>query len=85
MHGASSLPFLKAVDAEWAVIAAGEAHGHPTKDTLRRLRKSGIENDHILRTDQGDKPGRGDEPTGDDSFIFETDGKKITKIHWVKM
>lgn len=84
-NGASSLPFLKAVDAEWAVIAAGEAHGHPTKDTLRRLRKSGIENDHILRTDQGDKPGKGDEPTGDDSFIFETDGKKITKIHWVKM
>jgi beta-lactamase superfamily II metal-dependent hydrolase len=83
--GASSLPFLKAVNADWAVISAGEAHGHPTKGALRRLGKSGIADDHILRTDEGDKQGKGDEPTGDDSFIFETDGKKITKVYWVEI
>lgn len=83
--GASSLPFLNAVNADWAVISAGEDHGHPHEGTLRRLGKSGIADDHILRTDEGDDPDtKGDEPPGDDSFIFETDGKKITKIHWVE-
>lgn len=83
--GSNSFRFLKAVDAEWAVISAGEAHDHPTEDTVRRLVKSGVKDENILRTDEGDKAGRGDEPTGDDSFIFETDGTKITRIQWVNI
>jgi competence protein ComEC len=83
--GSNSLPFLKAVAAEWAVIAAGEAHNHPREDALGRLEDSGVKAENILRTDEGDKPGRGDEPTGDDCFIFETDGKKITNIYWVEI
>ncbi|MFH1419188.1 MAG: MBL fold metallo-hydrolase [Planctomycetota bacterium] len=85
-NGSSSLPFLKAVDPEWAVIPAGDRHGHPTLAALRRLKKADLPPTHILTTDQGDDETKEkDEPPGDDSFIFETDGATITAIHWVKI
>ncbi|GMU32217.1 MAG: MBL fold metallo-hydrolase [Planctomycetia bacterium] len=84
-EGASALPFLEAVDPEWAVIPAGEAHEHPHEGSIKRLKKAGVKPDHILRTDEGDQSGRGDEPPADDSFIFETDGRTITKVWWVEM
>jgi competence protein ComEC len=54
-HGSSSLPFLRAVDPEWAVIPAGhKGYDHPHRDTLRRMRLAGIAPDKSLRTDHGD-------------------------------
>lgn len=52
-HGsryASTLEFLQAIKPEWAVISVGEKnrYGHPTEETLERLRGVGTE---IHRTD----------------------------------
>ena len=37
--GSSSLPFLQAVSPDWAVIPAGNAHGHPHAPTVTRLKE----------------------------------------------
>jgi beta-lactamase superfamily II metal-dependent hydrolase len=82
-NGSSSLPFLQAVGATWAVIPAGHEHDHPTVSALARIQKAGIAADHILRTDDGDSTPETSslkDIRGDDSFIFETDGQTITRV-----
>jgi competence protein ComEC len=87
-NGSSSLPFLREVDATWAVIPAGHQFDHPTEATLERIGKAGIEENHILRTDEGDStPETPDhrDTRGDDSFIFETNGTTITRVLRVRV
>lgn len=67
-HGAktsTSSAFLKAVKPKYAVISVGKgnSYGHPTKETLNRLKSYGVK---IFRTDtQG-------------TIIATTDGKSLT-------
>ena len=80
--GSSSLPFLRAVDPEWAVIPAGNAHGHPHPPVLNRLRDVMDDDDHILRTDEGPPDS---DLVADDSFIFEVSLEGIQSIIRVKV
>ncbi len=90
-NGSCSLPFLEAVDPEWLVFTAGHEHNHPHPGSLRRVEKTGLPDDHVLRTDVGDmtpekRVDRDErEPEGDDSFIFVSDGTKLSQILWVKV
>lgn len=89
-NGSCSLPFSEAVDPEWVVIPAGHQYiyNHPHPSTMRRLASAGIQQSHILRTDEGDSTPETHslkDPRGDDSYIFETDGSAMTKIWRVKM
>ncbi len=87
-NGSSSLDFLKAVDADWAVISAGHKHDHPTKDALRRIKLSGVQSSHILRTDRGDSTpetnSRRDQ-SGDDSYIFVVGNNGLASILRVRV
>lgn len=80
--GSSSLPFLQAVAPTWAVIPAGNAHGHPHAPTLKRLKKVVKPNKRILRTDDGPPDS---DPTGDDNFVFVVDPDGITEILRIKV
>lgn len=87
-NGSSSLKFLRAVDPEWVVVPAGtKNYDHPDPDMLRRVKLAGVREDHVLQTDEGDPLDEDrdeyKDPSGDDSFIFETDGDEITRILWV--
>lgn len=88
-NGSSSLPFLKAVDPEYAIISAGHDYDHPSEETMERLKKAGLEGDYIIRTDDGDSyPKETDDkvdPEWDDNIIIETDGVKVTGVYRVKM
>ena len=56
-HGAdnaSSLPFITAVNPEWVIFSAGNAHGHPKLDAYRRYRHIGVQRTNMFRTDRGD-------------------------------
>ena len=66
-HGSknsTTYPFLRAIMPKYAIISVGEnSYGHPTEDTLSRLRDAGAK---IYRTDmQGD-------------IIAASDGKTVT-------
>ena len=66
-HGSSyssDSEFLKRVDPKWAVISCGEGnrYGHPSQDTLKRLKTQGIE--WFLTMDSG-------------AIMVNTDGNKI--------
>ena len=66
-HGSknsTTYPFLRAIMPKYAVISVGEnSYGHPTEDTLSRLRDAGAK---VYRTDmQGD-------------IITASDGKTVT-------
>ena len=66
-HGSknsTTYPFLRAIMPKYAVISVGEnSYGHPTEDTLSRLRDAGAK---VYRTDmQGD-------------IIAASDGKTVT-------
>jgi len=82
-NGSNSLYFLEAVAPEWIVVPAGhKGYNHPDPDSLRRMQLAGVDESHILRTDLGDTTPetRHVEPTGDDSYVFETDEQTITKL-----
>ena len=80
--GSSSLPFLQAASPTWAVISAGNPHGHPHTGVLRRLGDGGIKlsKQHILRTDDGDKGARSEANLGDDTYVFSLDPEGIVSI-----
>jgi len=90
--GSSSLPFLRAVNPEWAVIPAGNAHGHPIKTALTRIKTVISPDSHILRTDESgseafdskDKDTTSD-PTGDDNLVFVVDQSGIDTIIRIKV
>lgn len=82
--GASSMAFLKAINPEYAVIAAGFGHGHPTAEALFRLKEAGISESKTFRTDDGETEDTEDAIL-DDSFVFETDGLSINRIFRVRM
>lgn len=89
--GSSSLPFLRAVDPEWAVIPAGNANGHPTRDAVARLKTVISPDSHILRTDKSgaahfDADGDDDtsDATGDDNLVFVVKINGIDKIIRIK-
>ncbi|MCH7702576.1 MAG: MBL fold metallo-hydrolase [Planctomycetes bacterium] len=87
-NGSCSLPFIKAVDPDWVVITAGHQHNLPHPATLERIGRAGVAESRILRTDEGDSTPENTsvkDPTGDDSYIFETDGDTITRILKVKL
>lgn len=90
-NGSCSVPFLTAVNPEWLIFTAGHEHNHPHPGSLRRVTKAGIPDNRVLRTDEGDVtpekrvPKSEREPDGDDSFIFVSDGTKLTELHWVKV
>jgi len=76
-HGSdasSSLPFLEAITPVWAVISAGVYHDHPDTTVLDRLRHQniGLDDAHILRTDDGeDNDATSTEANlGDDCYKF---------------
>jgi competence protein ComEC len=80
-NGSCSLHFLKAVAPEWIVIPAGHQYNHPDPATLRRITKAGLVPSKVLRTDEGDStPETPDvqDPRGDDSYVFQTDGDSLT-------
>lgn len=82
-NGSSSLRFLQAVHPEWAVISAGVHHGHPTAGALERLKcpEVGLDEDHILRTDQGDNKDKATPSNiGDDCYRMIVDLAGIAKI-----
>ncbi len=90
--GSSSAPFLAAVSPEWAVVPAGNAHGHPTRAAMTRLKAAVNPDSHILRTDESgtesfDSDGDDDtvDQTGDDNLIFVVNTKRIKKIIRVKV
>ncbi len=89
-NGASSGPFLQAVAPEWVVISAGHELGfnHPVPETLARYQRAGIPADHLLRTDAGDETpevSKSKATTGNDCYVFETDGQTITAIRRLKV
>jgi hypothetical protein len=65
----------------------GHQYNHPQTETIQRIRKTGIGNDHVLRTDYGDSTPKTNvrDPKGDDSFILVTNGDEITSIVRVKV
>jgi len=67
-----------------AIIAAGFGHGHPTDETLFRLKEAGISESKTFRTDDGETENTEDAIL-DDSFVFETDGLSINRIFRVRM
>ena len=80
--GSSALPFLQAVSPAWAVVPAGNSHGHPHAPTLQRLRDVISPDSHILRTDAGPAP---TDPSGDDNLIFVVNASGITEILRVRV
>lgn len=69
-HGSStssSMEFLEAVSPKWVAISCGlnNKYGHPHYEVLERLKKLGISDDNILRTDE----------VG--SIIFVSDGSDV--------
>lgn len=87
-NGSCSLRFIEAVAPEWVVIPAGHQYNHPDPESLRRIRQAGVRADHILRTDEGDSTPEDrmvKDDTGDDSYVFETDGASIIRIVKVKV
>lgn len=90
--GSSSAPFLAAVDPEWAVVPAGNAHGHPTKSAMTRLKAAVNPDSHILRTDESGSESfasngndNTSDPTGDDNIVFVVDEDGIDKILRIKV
>lgn len=90
--GSSSLPFLRAVNPEWAVIPAGNAHGHPIETALDRIKAVVNPDTHILRTDESgsesfDSDGKDDtsDPRGDDNYIFVVNENGIQNILRVRV
>lgn len=90
-NGSSSLPFLRAVNAEWVLVPAGNAHGHPTKYAMNRIKAVTTDNNKILRTDASgiesyDSDGNDDtyDEFADDSYIFEVTPAGIQKVLRVK-
>lgn len=83
-NGSSSLRFLRAVKPEWAVISAGVQNEHPHDSVLERLKYPdvGLDDEHILRTDDGDPSGHsGTEANlGDECYQFLVDPTGIVKI-----
>lgn len=80
--GSTSMPFLRAVEPEWAVIPAGNAHEHPHEPTLERLRAVIEPDARILRTDEGVEHA---DPTGDDNLIFVVGPAGITEVLRVRV
>ena len=78
----SALPFLQAVSPAWAVVPAGNSHGHPHAPTLQRLRDVISPDSDILRTDAGPAP---TDPSGDDNLIFVVNASGITEILRVRV
>ena len=69
-HGSStstSEEFLAAVDPEWVAISCGRDndYAHPHYEVIERLRKYGIPDDHILRTDISG------------TIVFVSDGEQV--------
>ena len=61
-HGAdnaSSKLFIETVNPTWVIFSAGHhaTYRHPRKTTAERIIATGINADHILRTDRGDDEG----------------------------
>ncbi|MBU2429602.1 MAG: hypothetical protein KKH99_02820 [Proteobacteria bacterium] len=83
-NGSSSMPFLTAINPEYAMISAGFDYGHPSEYALHRLSETGISESKIFRTDDGETESVEDE-IFDDSFVFETDGITINRIFRVSM
>ncbi|MBU1387761.1 MAG: hypothetical protein KKE62_06090 [Proteobacteria bacterium] len=83
-NGSSSMPFLNAINPEYAMISAGFDYGHPSEYALHRLSETGISESKIFRTDDGETESVEDE-IFDDSFVFETDGITINRIFRVSM
>ncbi len=90
--GSNSAPFLAAVDPEWAVVPAGNAHGHPTKPAMTRLKAAVNPDSHILRTDESGSESfasngndNTSDPTGDDNLVFVVDEDGIDKILRIKV
>ncbi len=75
--GSSSLPFLREVDPQWAVIPAGKRHHHPDPDAVARLEQVIEDDDQILRTNAG---GGSNDPRGDDHFVFVVDASGIHEV-----
>jgi|GEM_PF-2280928 len=82
--GSSSLPFLKAVKPEWAIISAGVHHDHPHSPVLERLSHQdvGLDDSLILRTDMDEDTHTSatEANLGDDSYQFFVDPDGIVKI-----
>jgi beta-lactamase superfamily II metal-dependent hydrolase len=82
--GSSSLRFLRAITPTWAVISAGIPHDHPDATVLDRLRHEsvGLDDEHILRTDDGeDNDNTATEANlGDDCYKFIVDPNRIVRI-----
>lgn len=82
--GTSSLPFLKSVKPEWAVISAGVHHKHPDNTVIQRLKHQdvGLDDKHILRTDQGEDNEKlaTRDNLGDDCYQFVVDPLGILRI-----
>jgi len=82
--GSSSLPFLRAIHPQWAVISAGIPHGHPDQGALDRLRDPSVrlKPSHLLRTDEGedDDTEATEANVGDDCYQFIVDLKGLAKV-----
>jgi len=62
-NSSSSISFLQAINPEYAVISVGEGNGHPTDNTLLKLKNQGST---IYRTDQSG------------TIVATSDGKTIS-------
>lgn len=82
--GSSSLRFLKAASPEWAVVCAGVPHGHPHSPVITRLKGQyvALDNNHILRTDDGEdnQSSASQSNLGDDCYQFFIDPSGIVRI-----
>ena len=59
-HGAdngSSLPFVKAVNPQFAIFSAGHKYEHPRAAAANRFFKAGLTDAQLFRTDRGDGEG----------------------------
>jgi len=82
--GSSSLRFLRAAKPVWAVVSAGVHHDHPHEAVLQRLKHQdvGLDDEHILRTDQGEgsQSSATEANLGDDCYQFHMDPAGIARI-----
>lgn len=52
-NNGSAKCFINAVSPESVIFSAGSGHGHPHRDTVRRLLDAGVSAQQIFRTDRG--------------------------------
>ena len=84
-HGSrtsSCKEFLAAAKPEYAVISCGNGYGHPTEETLERLKDAGVKDNCLYRTDKNGNVILSISESGVIAFATDTSTYTTTFIKW---